>query len=385
MIVEPGLYVTFSDADGRYALTGLPPGQYTFTAERSGYDRSAALPADLNRDASLRLDLSLPAHLPVSAVPLQIIAPPESSTVLRGEVVSLVLRAVLPAGTGADGEIVWTSDVEGGMGASALTEAGLSRLDVRFHRPGLHTVTAEWVTGGGVQGQAAARPDVREPVDLHAIGMAWDGSHLWLAVEPADTGEIGRLYRLAVQDGGLEVVTKFPPPSPAPGSVAWDGESIWTTAPEGPDPLRSWEGATGYLYRHASDGGLSVVERYPSTPGFSLSGDGRSLWASDAPTGRFSRLDNARVRPEIGAQYAAPSNQLRTVEWVNGHLWALDAAANHLYKFAWGPAGLTVEGECEPGAVSSYGMAWDGDGFWMFAGESRELKHVSLGPDCPRP
>lgn len=218
--------------------------------------------------------------------------------------------------------------------------------------------------------------------------MAWDGKYLWLSIEPTDSGQLGSVYQLAIQDSNLEVVNKFPHPAPAPDSIAWDGQTLWTTGQEGPDPYRSWEGGTTYLYKHTFDKGFSVVERYPlATLGVIASGltwDGQHLWVSNRD--QIVRLDNISTNPVIGAKYIVSASQLRAIEWVNGHLWAFDSASNRLYKYEVGPQGLTVEGECTPGPRGSYAMAWDGDGFWLYNIDAHpHLQFIKLPDSCPQP
>ena len=391
IVIEPGPFITYSDISGSYAFENLPPGQYTVKAKFSSGKRSDSVEVDLETNTSLRLDLNLPADLRANTWHLDVIAPPEWTNILRGEMVSLVLRAHLPEEFSTDNEIIWTSSIEGRLGASVLNESGVSRFDVQLHHTGLQTIKAELTSSDKVQGEAKIRLWVKEPVDLGAIGMALDGKYLWLTVELAEMGpgQIGNVYQLAVQDNNLEVVNKFPHPAPAPDSIAWDGQTFWTSGIEGPDPFRAWDEGTQYLYRHTTDTGLSVVARYPIAEGpegvqvGGLTWDGQHLWA--AANDDIVQLRNVDTYPSSGNRYQAPSSHLGAIEWVNDHLWVFDSVTDKLYKFKIDGSVLSLEGECAPGAIGSYGMAWDGAGFWLMSSGSPALGHYSLSANCPRP
>lgn len=128
VVIKPGLHTTYSDKDGSYAFESLPPGQYTVTAELSDRDRSESIEADLETKSSLRLDLSLPADLQTGSWPLEVISPPDLTTFLSGEIVSLVLRTLPSEEFYVDSEIIWTTGVKGRLGASEIDESGVSRL-----------------------------------------------------------------------------------------------------------------------------------------------------------------------------------------------------------------------------------------------------------------
>ena len=92
-------------------------------------------------------------------------------------------------------------------------------------------------------------------------------------------------------------------------------------------------------------------------------------------------LDQVDGGLTVAAEYAAPGNQIRTIEWVNGSLWAFDSHSNELFKLSVGET-LAVEGLCKPGATDVYGMAWDGTGFWL---EDARQPYFEPGSDCPSP
>jgi glutamine cyclotransferase len=228
--------------------------------------------------------------------------------------------------------------------------------------------------------------EVAEPNCLHNIGMAWDGEHLWVGHEPAETGETGRVYELAVRNGSLSVVASFAHPTSAPDALAWDGSGIWSTGHEGPDPLRPWEAGLSHVYRHDRAAGLSVTGRYSTDTqigcGAGLTWDGVSLWGSGG--NNICRFVQTADGLQIADRHAGPDNQLRSIEWVQSYLWALDSASNRLYKLD-PAAGFAVVCSCAPGVQGSYGMAWDGAGFWLDSMGQPSLRRYLPGKECPAP
>jgi len=384
VIVEPGGFVTYSDVDGGYSFDNLPPAQYDVTAELNDGKQSDMINVDLDTKAEIRLDLTISADLSVNSSPIAIIGPPPNTEVLRGEITQLCASVPILEALADNMEVVWKSDKEGLLGSSSFNELGISRIDTRFLSCGLHNITLDLISGNKIIGKASNWLNVQEPNELHAIGMAWDSAYLWATVERSVPGLV---YQLSVIDGHLSVVNTYLHPAPAPGSIAWDGKSFWTTGHEGPDPFRSWEGGTVYLYRHSINGGLPVVNRYPRTyefefPQAGLTWDGEHLWCSEGNS--IVRLDMVDSDPVIATRYQAPGHQTRAIEWVNGDLWVVDSESDYLFKLDI-DADLAVEGWCDPGMIGGYGMAWDGSGFWLWTIKNPHLQYFVPGRDCPKP
>jgi hypothetical protein len=57
--VSADAYATTTDADGRYALTGLPPGQYVLSVTHEGYDPALSAILTLGQDQTVTADLEL--------------------------------------------------------------------------------------------------------------------------------------------------------------------------------------------------------------------------------------------------------------------------------------------------------------------------------------
>ena len=141
-----------------------------------------------------------------------------------------------------------------------------------------------------------------------------------------------------------------------------------------------------YLYRHSLENGLPVVKRYARTHDFELAAsgltwDGEHLWGSE--NDRIVQFTEEGDNLTIGAEYKAPGNQTRAIEWVNNTIWVFDSESDRLFKLD-AHADLIVEGWCDPGVIGGYGMAWDGSGFWLWTIENPHLRYFVPGADCPK-
>jgi photosystem II stability/assembly factor-like uncharacterized protein len=389
IVVEPDHYVTYSGTDGRYAFRYLPPGRYQVTLQTESQTPTRAFEVDLETNAAVHLDLTTTADDVPNAIPMALVGGPlRTETLLHGETLPLTAYVLLPDLVPDGAEVIWASDRQGQLGVSPIDETGAAHIEIRPNGLGNHAVSAQLIGADGTAfGQAHTKVEVQAPDNIHAIGMAWDGEYLWVTDEPTDTGRIGRIYQLSTAGGRLTVIASYPHPSPCPTGIAWDGNAFWTGGIEGPDPYRSWEQGMSYIYQHSPSEGQRVVQRYASVGTFDLeheglTWDGAYLWASGFD--RIIRLDQVGENLVIAAEYLAPGNQTRTVEWVNGYLWSFDSASVRLSKLSIGQ-GLTVEGSCEPGVIGGYGMAWDGEGFWIQNLHTPHLYYLTLGPDCPSP
>lgn len=393
--LEPGGYVTYSGKEGYYSFDYLAPGEYTLTAQGVDSTNDIQQHIDFRSLATLELNLSLQAGLPESFVPLAVTGCPKHPdksvldypTLLSAESLPLTAHLLSP-GMVENTTITWMSDQDGNLGTSVVDDKGASSIEVNLKALGGHQITASLLSEGRTLGSISVWCEVQDPGDLSAIGMAWDGASLWVTHEPAETGEIGRIYQLTVIDGHLAVLNSYPHPAPAPDSIAWDGQYLWTVGGEGPDPFRAWENGSSYLYEHSAENGPTVVRRIPLDKTIQayfsgLTWDGRSFWGSNNMVIYHVELHNDE--PIVLAQYHAPGNWIRTVEWVNGFLWAWDAENDTLYKLD--PRnGLSVIGSCQPGTVGGYGIAWTGEGFWLFnTEENPHLRFFMLQGDCPQP
>lgn len=404
IVLEPGTHVTFTDGDGRYAFDHLQPGRYQLTILPGNEYTGWTFDVEMESGGPYQFDVTVPVGMGQHSMPFALfvgkllfseLGLPRTIRVdafLSGETLPLTLHLptfeTLPTGA----IVIWSSDLDGVIGSTSLDDRGTARIDVRLREIGHHTITADVVIGGATSTKATTGVDVQGPGNLSAIGMAWDGEFLWVGHEPASTGELGRIYQLAALEDHLTVVNSYVHPSPAPGAIAWDGTTIWIGGPEGPDPFKSWDPGTDVLSRHSIGPGLPVIERYVPIDDAThviegLTWDGEHLWGSSGSAG--ARIVRYRLTVEGRAaaeRYAAPGSQMRTIEWVDGHLWAFDSQSNRLFKLDI-DGDLSVEGSCEPGMIGSYAMAWDGAGFWMWSlvEWSPRIRHFELRSDCPQP
>ena len=386
VVIEPGGFVTYSDIDGNYSFDNLPPAQYEVTAEFNDSKWSDSIQVDLETKAEVCLDLTISADLSTDLSPVAIIGPPPNTEAFRGAVIQISASISTREISTENMELVWRSDKEGLLGSTVINELGVSRINTRFYNCGNHNITVELMSDNKVIGKTSSWLNIQEPDVFMPIGMSWDGAYLWATYE-SPVAQPGLIYQLSTTDGRLAVEHVYTHPAPAPDDIAWDGESFWTTGHEGPDPFRSWEGGTIYLYRHSVDEELPVICRYSRAKGFDfpqqgLTWDGEYLWCSEK--NRIVRLNMVSGDPVIATKYQAPGHQTRAIEWVNGYLWVFDSDSDRLFKLDI-DADLAVEGWCDPGMIGGYGMAWDGSRFWLCTIEWPHLRYFEPGADCPEP
>ncbi len=191
------------------------------------------------------------------------------------------------------------------------------------------------------------------------LGIAWDGSALWV-VDTPDL-ETYKLYRVDPQTGN--VLSSFDAPTILPEGLTWDGSRLWLA-----------DGAESKLVQiDASNGKVLKSLSAPGTYPTGLAWDGSALWVADA-----DELKIFKVNPVTGKvidSFAAPGDFPTGLVWDGRALWNLDIVT--LYKLD--PSGGAVLAEYEaPGQQLGY-LAWDGQNFWA-TDEEKRLLQFALEP-----
>lgn len=221
---------------------------------------------------------------------------------------------------------------------------------------------AAWAAAASVSGEVTASVEVTLKTPM---GLAWDGSNLWVA----DLGS-ATLNRIAPASG--KVLKTLDAPGYTPMGMAWDGRLLWVL--DASDKVAyALNPATGVTER-----ALALDMDSPE----GLAWDGKALWVADARSGVISRLDNAdgttwssfpspvagRKTQEIGLVFAAP--------W----LFVSDRVTDTIYRVD--PAsGTVLDAFPAPGPYAT-GLAWDGKQLWCADYEARTLYKLVAATDA---
>jgi transglutaminase-like putative cysteine protease len=188
---------------------------------------------------------------------------------------------------------------------------------------------------------AAATPgdSAREiKLDIHnPTGVAWDGSHFWVADRKMDTFN-------KIDPASGAVISSMESPGYFPSGLAWDGRYLWSTDP-----------TEGKLYATDTSTGLTVrTLDAPSPSPMGVAWDGKYLWICDNRDDRISKID-----PDDGTtivSFPAPAQDPRGITFGGSYLWCSDRLRDELYMIdpSNGIVVLTLE---SPGPFC-WGLAW---------------------------
>jgi len=175
-------------------------------------------------------------------------------------------------------------------------------------------------------------------------GLAYDGTHLWVADQLSDT-----LYALDPETGAI--VTSWPAPGFVPMGMTWDGAHLWVIDQE--------EGRINAL---DVESGITVKSFEAPTPSpEGIAWDGAHLWLSDARADiicQISREDGTTIE-----EFTAPMNGATGLTCWKGYLWSADRMEDKIYLVDPKHDGEVVLALDAPGMYAR-GLATDGEVLW---------------------
>ena len=191
-------------------------------------------------------------------------------------------------------------------------------------------------------------------------GLAFDGSHLWLADDLTDT-----IYKIDPATGA--VVSSFAAPGPHPEGLAWDGRFLWHVD-SGERMMYKLDPATGRA--------LAVLESNSPSPR-DLAWDGEYIWIADYRSDtllKVSTVDGMMVQT-----FPSPAGEPAGLAFDGKYLWVTDRAEDRIYLV--NPA----DGMCLS-SLRSYGpfpagLAWGGDALWNVDYENDEIYRIKVFDD----
>lgn len=190
------------------------------------------------------------------------------------------------------------------------------------------------------KGVAATPGDISHRASLpfhHPTGVAWDGTHLWVADRKTD-----RIYRL--DEDRRKAVDSLVSPGYFPSGLAWDGTSLWSTDP-----------ADRMIYATDIETGHTVTSLESPTPSpMGIAWDGEFLWISDNRLDQISKIDPTDGTTIIS--FPAPARDPRGITFGNGYLWCADRIRDEIYMIH-PESGHVVIILDAPGPFA-WGLAW---------------------------
>jgi len=175
-------------------------------------------------------------------------------------------------------------------------------------------------------------------------GLAFDGTHLWVADHKAD-----RIVCLNLEDGS--VLREIPSPGYWPMGLAWDGSHLWNV------DLRQQK----IFQIDPADGTILKTVYSPFEHSQGLAWDGSTLWISDPWEDRIARIDlwdGTAVKI-----FSAPSKNVHGLAFDGTYLWCTDRIDDeiHMVDPESGSVILILDA---PGPYPR-GLTWDGEYLWV--------------------
>ena len=187
-------------------------------------------------------------------------------------------------------------------------------------------------------------------------GLAWDGTHLWLADDGTD-----KIYKLDPSDGS--VLSSFESPGSQPCGLDWDGTHLWQ-ADNATRQLHQLDRATGAALSAMNAPATPAKARLPELGG--LAWDGRHLWAGTVD-GWSSRMNEMDAGDGSTKRFFFTRGYPRALATDGTFIWnATDNDGKRLgivYKYRLSD-GLYVSQFDTPGFYPT-GLAWDGQCLWL--------------------
>jgi hypothetical protein len=206
-----------------------------------------------------------------------------------------------------------------------------------------------------------------------AGGLAWDGTHLWLADF--------RVKALLCLDAGTLTVQRQLPSQGTPGGLTWDGRLLWQ-AVFGAGVAVGLDPETGQVQRRAvlpEDRGLVRIA--------GLAWDGTYLWCGSQQDGLLYAVD---VLEETVIRSLSSLAPLGGATWDGRHLWVGGASGLQWNGQSWidegQPAYQLLKLDPEEGsALARYslaywpmGLTWDGSRLWVSDSQHSKLHQVAV-------
>jgi len=249
----------------------------------------------------------------------------------------------------------------------ALSAGGKARLKLAF------VVGVMLVVAATMPHAALSSGETPKPGDIilqfpspgsSPSGLAWDGSHLWMADDGTDT-----VYKLDPSNGS--VLASFKSPGSAPRGLAWDGTHLWQS-----------DNTTRKLYKLEQAKGtvLSAVEapvtparaRVPELGGFTW--DGERLWCGTVD-GWSSRMNEMDPTDGSTTRFFFTKGYPRGLATDGTFIWnATDNGGMRLgivYKYKLSD-GLYVSQFDTPGFYPT-GLVWDGHYLWCVDRQTKTI------------
>ncbi len=203
-------------------------------------------------------------------------------------------------------------------------------------------------------------------------GLAWDGSHFWVA-------DLSTATLNEVDPATGKVLKILDAPGYGPMGLAWDGKRLWVLdTGDKPEYLGD---KTAYAVNPATGITERALPLDLDTPE-GLAWDGEALWVADAQAGLISRLDNedGTTWRSFPSPVAGRKTQEIGLAFVGGWLLVNDRVTDTIYRMD--PAtGIVLDAFPAPGPYAA-GLAWDGKALWCADYEARKLYKVANSTDA---
>ena len=220
----------------------------------------------------------------------------------------------------------------------------------------------------GLLGTAILVSSCPAPVS-QGVGLAWDGSHLWLS-----DISTRRAYRLDATS--CSVVSSIPLPGTLPTGLAWDGTYLWS----------SDANTDRYYQLNPSNG--AVISSFAS-PGIfptGLTHHAGNLWGADINCTNVvcpDRVDKVSTLGMLLNTFAPPGPFPAGLASDGVNLWHSDNALDLIYKV--NPLNFSVLDQFPAPGNTTNDLAWDGRYLWMIENAADRLYRFDVGvPLLPR-
>jgi outer membrane protein assembly factor BamB len=195
-------------------------------------------------------------------------------------------------------------------------------------------------------------------------GLAWDGTHLWMADNGTDT-----IYKLDPSDGS--VLSSFKSPGSQPRGLVWDGTHL-RHADNATRKLYKLDRATGAVLSAMDAPATHATTRVPELGG--LTWDGEHLWCGtvDGWSSRMNEMD-----PSDGSlqRFFFTKGYPRALATDGTFIWNATDNGGHrvglVYKYKLSD-GLFVSQFDTPGFYPT-GLAFDGEYLWCVDRETKTI------------